>query len=152
MIRYTIKLTKTEVEELKVIINKGSHTSQTFRVAYILLNCDEGMYSDKVTNEQISKVLRVGMRTIDRVKKKFIEEGFEASLERRITSRVYEKKSDGDVEAKLVTLCCSEPPKGYAKWSLRLLADKMVELNYVESISHVTVRSVLKKTNLNPGK
>lgn len=152
MIRYTIKLTKTEVEELRAIINKGSHTSGTFRVAYILLNCDEGEYSDKVTNEQISKVLRVGMRTIDRVKKKFVEEGFEASLERRITSRVYEKKSDGDVEAKLVTLCCSEPPKGYAKWSLRLLADKMVELNYVESISHVTVRSVLKKTSLNPGK
>ena len=152
MIRYTIKLTKTEVEELKEIINKGSHTSQTFRVAYILLNCDEGRYSEKVTNEQISKVLKVGMRTIDRVKKKFVEEGFEASLERRVTSRVYEKKSDGDVEAKLITLCCSEPPKGYAKWSLRLLADKMVELNYVESISHVTVRSVLKKTNLNPGK
>ena len=152
MIRYTIKLTKTEVEELHVIINKGSHSSQTFRVAYILLNCDEGKYSDKVTNEQISKVLKVGMRTIDRVKKKFVEEGFESSLERRVTSRVYEKKSDGDVEAKLITLCCSEPPKGYAKWSLRLLADKMVELNYVESISHVTVRSVLKKTNLNPGK
>jgi len=152
MIRYTIKLTKTEVEELKAIINKGSHTSQIFRVAYILLNCDEGQHSDKVTNDQISKVLKVGMRTIDRVKKKFIEEGFEASLERRATSRVYEKKSDGDVEAKLITLCCSEPPKGYAKWSLRLLAEKMVELNYVQSISHVTVRSVLKKTNLNPGK
>jgi transposase len=152
MILYTIKLTKTEVEELKLIISKGSHTSQTFRVAYILLNCDEGKYSDKVTNEQISKVLKVGMRTIDRVKKRFLEEGFEAVLERRISSRVYQKKADGDVEAKLVTLCCSEPPKGYAKWSLRLLADKMVELNYVESISHVTVRSVLKKTNLNPGK
>lgn len=152
MIRYTIKLTKTEVEELKAIINKGSHTSQTFRVAYILLNCDEGKFSDKVTNDQISKVLKVGMRTIDRVKKKFIEEGFEASLERRPTSRVYEKKTDGDVEAKLISLCCSEPPKGYAKWSLRLLADKMVELNYVESISHVTVRSVLKKTNLSLGK
>ena len=92
------------------------------------------------------------MRTIDRVKKKFIEEGFEAVLERRLTTRVYEKKSDGDVEAKLVTLCCSEPPKGFAKWSLRLLADKMVELKYVESISHVTVRSVLKKTSLNLGK
>ncbi len=152
MIRYTIKLTKTEVEELHVIINKGSHTSQTFRFAYILLNCDEGKYSDKVTNEQISKVLKVGMRTIDRVKKKFTEEGFEATLERRITSRVYEKKTDGEVEAKLVTLCCSEPPKGYAKWSLRLLAEKMVELNYVESLSHVTVRTVLKKTNLNLGK
>jgi transposase len=152
MIRYTVKLTKSEVEELMSIINKGSHTSQTFRTAYILLNCDEGKYSEKVTNEQISKVLKVGMRTVDRVKKKFIEEGIEASLERRLTSRIYESKTDGDVEAKLITLCCSEPPKGFAKWSLRLLADKMVELNYVESISHVTVRSVLKKTNLSLGK
>ncbi len=115
MIRYTIKLTKAEVEELHTIINKGSHTSQTFRVAYILLNCDEGKYSDKVTNEQISEVLKVGMRTIDRIKKRFVEEGLEAVLERRPTSRVYEKKSDGDIEARLVTLCCSEPPKGYAK-------------------------------------
>ena len=152
MIRYTVKLTKSEVEELHVIINKGSHTSQTFRTAYILLSCDEGKYSDKVTNEQISKVLKVGMRTIDRVKKQFIEEGIEAVLERRPTTRIYEGKSDGDVEAKLVTLCCSEPPKGYSKWSLRLLADKMVELKYIESISHVTVRSVLKKTNLSLGK
>jgi hypothetical protein len=152
MIRYEIKLTKDEVEELMSIINKGSHTSQTFRTAYILLNCDEGKYSQKVTNEQISKVLKVGMRTIDRVKKKFIEEGLEECLERRPTTRIYERKTDGDIEAKLVTLCCSEPPKGFAKWSFRLLADKMVELNYVESISHVTVRSVLKKTNLSLGK
>ena len=152
MIRYTIKLTKSEVEELMIIINKGSHTSQTFRVAYILLNCDEGKYSEKVTNEQISKVLKVGMRTIDRVKKKFAEEGLEAVLERRPTVRVYEKKMDGDTEAKLITLCCSEPPKGYAKWSLRLLADKMIELKYVESITHVTVRNVLKKTSLSLGK
>lgn len=152
MIRYTIKLTKIEVEELMSIINKGSHTSQSFRTAYILLNCDEGEYSQKVTNEQISKVLKVGMRTIDRVKKKLIEEGLEACLERRPTKRVYEKKMDGDAEAKLITLCCSEPPKGFAKWSLRLLADKMVELKYVDTISHVTVRKVLKKTNLSPGK
>ena len=152
VVRYTVKLTKFEVEELHVIINKGSHTSQTFRAAYILLNCDEGKYSDKVTNEQISKVLKVGMRTIDRIKKQFIEEGMEAVLERRPTTRIYEVKADGDMEAKLVTLCCSEPPKGFSKWSLRLLADKMVELNYVESISHVTVRTVLKKMNLSPGK
>jgi transposase len=152
MIRYIIKLTKSEVEELMIIINKGSHTSQTFRVAYILLNCDEGKYSEKVTNEQISKVLKVGMRTIDRVKKKFTEEGLEAVLERKPPARVYEKKMDGDTEAKLITLCCSEPPKGFSKWSLRLLADKMVELKYVESITHVTVRSVLKKTNLSLGK
>jgi transposase len=152
MIRYKIKLTKNEVEELMGIINKGSHTSLAFRTAYILLNCDEGEYSQKISNAQISKVLKVGMRTIDRVKKKFVEGGLEACLERRPTSRVYESKIDGDVEAKLIALCCSEPPKGYARWSLRLLANKMVELNYVESISHVTVRSVLKKTNLSLGK
>lgn len=152
MIHYRIKLTKEEVEELRSIINRGSHTSQTFRVAYILLNCDEGAYSEKVTNEQISTVLKVGMRTIDRIKKRFIEQGLEAALERRPTSRVYDRKMDGDAEAKLVTLCCGKPPKGYAKWSLRLLADKMVELKYIESISHVTVRSVLKKTNLSLGK
>lgn len=152
MIRYTIKLTKPEVEELRQIIDRGTHTSHTFRVAYILLNCDEGPYSDKVTNVHISKVLKVAMRTIDRVKKRFTEEGLEGVLERRPSSRVYEKKADGDVEAKLVALCCSEPPKGYAKWSLRLLADKMVELDYVESISHVTVGGILKKTNSSPGK
>ena len=152
MIRYTIKLTKAEVADLMDIINRGSHTSLTFRTAYILLNADEGKYSNKVTNEQISTVLKVGMRTIDRVKKKFVEEGLEACLERGPTTRVYERKMDGDAEAKLITLCCSEPPTGYAKWSLRLLADKMVELHYVDSISHVTVRKILKKTNLSLGK
>lgn len=152
MIRYTIKLSQEEVNGLMTIINKGSHTTQKFRAAYILLNCDEGDYSEKVTNEQISKVLKVGMRTIDRVKKKFVEEGFDAVLERRPSTRVYERKIDGDVEAKLVKLCCSESPPGFSKWSLRLLADKMVELEYVPSISHVSVGEVLKKTNLSPGK
>jgi transposase len=152
MIRYTIKLSQEEVKELMAIINKGSHTSHTFRTAYILLNCDEGDYSDKATNEQISKLLKVGMRTIDRVKKRFIEEGFESVLERRASSRVYDVKIDGDVEAKLVKLCCSEPPPGFAKWSLRLLADKMVELQYIDSISYVSIGNVLKKMNLSLGK
>jgi len=152
MIRYTIKLRKEEVNELMSIINKGSHTTQKFHAAYILLNCDEGDYSEKITNEQISKVLKVKMRTINRVNKKFVEEDFEAVLERRPGTRVYERKIDGDVEAKLVQLCCSEPLPGFAKWSLRLLADKMVELEYVPSISHVSVGKVLKKTNLSLGK
>ena len=73
MIKYRIALTKAEREELMAIIDKGHHTAQTFRNAYILLNCDEGKYADKVTNEQISRVLKVSMRTIDRVKKKFVE-------------------------------------------------------------------------------
>jgi transposase len=148
MIRYTIKLQKTEVEELMKIINKGSHTSHTFRTAYVLLNCDEGEFAKKVTNEQISKVLKIGMRTIDRMKKRFVEDGLEDALERKPTSRIYEKKIDGEVEANLVKLCCSEPPAGFAKWSLRLLAGKMVELEYVESISHVSVGNLLKKMNL----
>jgi hypothetical protein len=152
MVRYTIKLTKEEVAELETIVNKGSHKSQTYRTAYILLNTDEGEYSRKVTNERICEVLRIGMRTIDRVKKRFVEEGFDATLERRPSSRIYEGKVDGDVEAKLVALCCSNPPEGYARWSLRLLADKMVELEYVDKISHVTVGNVLKKMNLNLGK
>ena len=145
MIRYIIKLTKTEVEKLQQIINKGAHASKTFRTAYILLNCDEGKFSDKVTNEQISKVLKVSVRTIDRVKNIFIEEGFEGVLGRRPTQRIYNGKMDGDSEAKLVTLCCNEPPKGFLKWSLRVLAGKMVELKYVESISHVAVGNILKK-------
>lgn len=153
MVHYTIKLSKNEVEEFNNIINKGRHTSQAFRTAYILLNCDKGEFSEntQIKNVEICKILKIGDRTIDRVKKKFIEEGFESVLERRPSTQKYTKKVDGDIEAKLVTLCCSKPPEGFAKWSLRLLADKMVELNYVDYISHVTVGEVLK-TNLSPGK
>ena len=154
MVHYTVKLNKSEVEELNKVINKGSHTSQAFRAAYILLNCDKGDFSEDaaIRNAEICKILKVGDRTIDRVKKKFFEEGFESVLERRPSAQNYIKKVDGDLEAKLVTLCCSEPPEGFSKWSLRLLADKMAELNYVDYISHVTVGEMLKKTNLSPGK
>ena len=152
MERYRIKLTKDEVEELDSIIKKGSHTTQTFRAAYVLLNCDEGEYADKVNNETISKVLKVGMRTIDRIKKRFVEAGLDGVLERKKSTRIYEVKLDGEVEAKLVQLCCSEPPEGYARWFLRLLADKMVEMNYVPSISYVSVGNMLKKMNLSLGK
>lgn len=105
MVRYTVKLTQSEVGELHDIINKGSHTSQTFRTAYILLNCDEGDFSEKATNRQISQVLKVGMRTIDRIKKKFIEEGFENTLERRPTIRQYDKgrrRSGGEISISLL--------------------------------------------------
>jgi len=145
MVKYKVTLTREERDELMSIINKGSHTSQKFRNAYVLLNCDEGEFSEKVTNAEISKVLKVGMRTIDRVKKRFVEDGFEETLERRPTTREYERKADGDFEAHLIALSCGSPPKGFARWSLRVLADKMVELKYVDSISHETVRTVLKK-------
>jgi transposase len=145
MVKYKVTLTKEEREELESIINKGRHTSQKFRNAYVLLNCDEGEYSEKATNLEISKILKVGMRTIDRIKKRFVEDGFDAILGRKPTSREYEKKADGDFEARLIALSCSEPPKGFSRWSLRLLADKIVELKVVDSVSHETVRTVLKK-------
>ena len=144
--RYKVTLTKDEREYLISIINKGKHKSQTYRAAYVLLNTDKGNFSTSTSiNEEISKVLIIGMRTIDRIKKQFVEEGLEICLGRKPTTRIYERKVDGHTEAHLITIACSEPPKGFAKWSLRLLADRMVELNYVDSLSHETVRNVLKK-------
>lgn len=151
MARYKVTLTKTEREYLQSIISKGSHSSQKFRNSYILLNTDEGEYSEKLTNSRICEALKVAMRTIDRVKKKFVEEGIDSVLERKKGIRVYEKKADGDFEAHLVSLACSQAPEGFSRWSLRLLSEKMVELNYVDCVSHETVRKVLKKTNLNLG-
>jgi transposase len=144
-IRYKVTLLKEERNYLLSIIHKGNHNSQVYRNAYILLNTDKGGFSKSATNAEVSKVLKVGMRTIDRTKKRFVEEGFEACLKRKPTTRIYDKKVDGDAEAHLISIACSEPPKGFSKWSLRLLADKMVTLNYIESISHETVRTVLKK-------
>lgn len=152
MIKYKVALTKEEHEELMDIVSKGSHTSQQYRTAYILLNCDEGKYGEKNSGIQISRVLKVSARMIDRAKQRFVEEGFEACLERKPMSRTKEKKADGDTEARLIALSCSKAPEGFARWSLRLLADKMVELKYIDSISHETIRKVLKKTNLNHGK
>ncbi len=153
MAKYRIKLTQQEVEELNGIIKKGSHTTQSYRAACVLLNCDEGDYSlGKSTHEQIANILKIGMRTIDRIKQKFIESGLDHTLERSESTRIYEKKVDGDLEAKIVQLCCSEPPKGFARWTLRMLADKVVELEYVDTISHVSIYNTLKKTNLSLGK
>jgi transposase len=152
MIKYKVTLTKEEHEELMHIISKGTHTSQQFKTAYILLNCDEGELGEKITGRAICQVLKISERTIDRVKQRFVEEGFDASLERKPMSRTKQKMVDGELEAQLIAISCSEAPDGFAKWSLRLLADKMVEMKYIESISHETIRKVLKKTNLNRGK
>lgn len=154
MILYTIKLLEEEVAELTQIINKGSHGTQSYRAAYILLNCDKGDFSSDKTIKisEICRILKITERTVERVKKRFMEEGLESVLERRPSIQTYTKKMDGDLEAKIITLCCSAPPKGFSQWSLRLLADKIVELGYVESISHVSVGNVLKKTNRSGGR
>lgn len=152
MKKYTITLTKDERDNLKKIKSKGRHKSQKLINALILLGCDEGKYQEKKsTNEEISRVLTIGMRKIDRIKKRFVEHGLDITLNGMKGNRVYAKKADGDFEAHLVALSCSEPPEGFARWSLRLLADKVVELKYIDKISHETIRQVLKKTNSNLG-
>jgi transposase len=153
MKRYIVKLSKEEREELRDITSKGKHKSQKILNAQILLGCDEGEFQiERSTNEEIARVLGTSMRKIDRVKKRFVMDGIESALTKKKGSRIYKKKADGDFEAHLVALSCSEPPEGYARWSLRLLADKVVELHYIDSISHEAVRGILKKTKLNPGK
>jgi hypothetical protein len=152
MKKYRVTLTEEERQELSTIIQKGKHRSQKVLNALILLNCDEGEYqNNRSKNEIIASILQISMRKIDRVKKCFVEEGFEIALNGTKGKRAYEKKADGDFEAHLIALSCSEPPEGFSRWSLRLLADKVVELNYVDNISYETVRRVLKKTKLNHG-
>jgi transposase len=152
MKKYKVTLEREEREQLEAIITKGSCRSQKVINGLILLNCDEGKYqSQRMKNEDVSAVLKISMRKIDRVKKRFVEEGFEVALIGRRGKRVYKKKADGDFEAHLVALSCSGPPEGFCRWSLRLLADKAVELDYIDSVSYETVRRVLKKTKLSPG-
>ena len=117
------------------------------------MNSDEGEFQqNRSRNEEIAKVLNISMKKIDRVKRRFVEEGFEVALGGHKSGRVYEKKADVDFEAHLIALSCGEPPKGHYCWSLRLLSDKVVELKYIDVISHETVRQVLKKRNQALGK
>jgi hypothetical protein len=97
-------------------------------------------------------VLQVSERKINRIKRRFVQEGLKVALSGQSSQREYVSKVDGDVEAHLIALSCSNPPSGHARWSLRLLADRAVELQWVEAISHETVRRVLKKTNSSPGR
>jgi hypothetical protein len=148
MVKYRITLSKEERELLQKITSKGSHKSQKVLNALILLNVDENQSKEsRLTNDSISRALKISMKKIDRVKKRFIEDGFEVALLGHPKEREYKKKVDGDFEAKLIALSCSEAPEGYARWSLRMLADKVVEHEFIDSISYETIRQVLKKTN-----
>jgi transposase len=149
---YKVTLTKQERDQLKAIVSKGIHSSMQYRNACILLGCDEGEYGQKVSNEQIAQVLQINTKTVERLKHRFVEDGFEACIDRKPYPEKQRTKIDGDFEAHLIAISCSKAPDGYARWSLRMLADKMVELNYAESISHESIRQVLKKTNLSRGR
>lgn len=147
-IRYKVTLSEQERQMLEEVATRGRHSSQKVLNALILLGSDEGPFQErKATGQQLAEVLPVSEKKVERVKRRFVEEGLDVALEKRKPDRQYEKKADGDFEAHLVALSCSKPPPGHARWSLRLLADKMVELQYVDSISYETVRRVLKKTS-----
>jgi hypothetical protein len=152
MEKYTVTLSAEEAEQLQRLVAKGTHAAAKVVNALILLNCDESQARGRRrSSQEIAEVLQVSPRKIDRLKRCFVEDGLEAALNGRPVQREYEHKIDGEVEAHLIALSCSVPPSGHARWSLRLLADRAVELELVEALSHETVRQALKKTNSSRG-
>lgn len=152
-IKYRLALTREERTQLEAIVAKGKHHARKVLNALILLNCDENAPTPRTLRDQdIADVLHVSAMKVHRVKQRFVEEGLDIAMNGRKGGRTYEKKADGEFEAHLIALSCSNPPSGHLRWSLRLLADKVVELQYVDSVSYETIRRVLKKTNSSHGK
>jgi DNA-binding transcriptional ArsR family regulator len=145
--KYPVILTQTEREQLKNLIAAGTAPARKLTHARILLKADQGSEGPGWVDEQVADAVEVSQPTVSRVRKQYFEEGLEAALKRRPPNREYHRKLDGEQEARLVALACSEPPEGQARWSLRLLADKMVELEVVDDLPYQTVRRTLKKTN-----
>ena len=152
MKKYIVRLSAEERETLTKLINSGRGPARMFTRSRILLKADQSEDAPGWPDEKISEALEVTVQTVERVRKQLVEEGFDAVLSRReYTQKKSRKKIDGEVEAHLVALACSSPPEGRARWTLRLLADSIIELGYVNSISHEAVRQTLKKTKLSLG-
>ena len=149
--RYVVSLTETERERPEQLIAAGAAPARELARARILLKADQGPGGPGWVDAAIVEAVEVSQPTVARVRRQFVEEGLDAALDRRAPRREYRRKLDGEQEARLVALTCAEPPAGQARWSLRLLADKLVELEVADSVSYQTVRRVLKKTNSSPG-
>ena len=149
--KYRVTLTADEREQLTAMVAKGKAAARALTHARILLKTDEAEDGPAWTDAAVCEALDVGLCTVMRVRERFVEEGLEAALRPRPSSYVQPRKLDGHLEAQLVTLACSEAPEGHAHWSMRLLADRFVELGHVESLSHETVRQTLKKTKRSLG-
>jgi homeodomain-containing protein len=145
--RYRVTLTQAERQELQQLVSRGKADARKLAHARILLQADESEGGPRRTDEQIASALNTATRTVERVRERFVGEGLEAALLPRPSKRVYARKLDGRQEAKLIALACSKPPAGKARWTLRLLAEEMVELEVVDSLSYETVRQTLKKTS-----
>lgn len=145
MKKYIVKLTEKEREELTQMISTGKDSARKLMHARILLKADESAGGPHWRDEQMCEAIGASLSTIGRVRQKFVEEGVEAAISRRKGSGIRDLKIDGEREAHLVALTCSTAPEGQARWTLRLLAEKMVALEYIESLSYETVRRTLKK-------
>jgi transposase len=143
--RYRVTLTVEEREVLGGMISRGKADARKLAHARVLLQADAAEGGPDWTDTRIAEAVRVSVRTIERVRQRFVEEGLEAALLPRPSPRVYARKLDGAQEAQLVALACSQPPAGRKRWTLRLLAERMVELEVVPELSHETVRQTLKK-------
>lgn len=147
--RYRVTLLESERTHLESLARNGRTGAKKFINARALLLCDAGVQGPAWTVASVAEALGVTPRTIEHLKKRFVEEGLEVALERK--QRDMPPRSivfDGEFEARLIALACSEAPAGYARWTVRLLADKAVELNFAPSVSHMTVHRILKKANL----
>ena len=149
--KYIVTLTEEERRMLREMVSRGKAAARKLMHARILLKADSSDGGPGWDDGAMAEGLEVGRATVERVRKAFVEEGLEAALERRKPRRQYLHALDGDGEAHLVALACQEPPEGRSRWTLRLLADRMVELEYVEQVSYQTVRRTLKKTNSSLG-
>ena len=147
--KYVVKLTNEERDRLLKLIRSGEAPARTLNRARILLKADAGE-GPALGDREIARMLETSSATVGRVRERFWRQGLDAALERSMPDRLYERAFDGRAEARLVALACSEAPEGRDRWSMRLLADKAVELGIVESVSHETVRRTLKKTNSGP--
>ncbi len=145
--KYIVDLSEEERQSLLKLATTGKHAAYKINHARILLKADINQADGGWSDVAISKALDLSTSTIVRVRQRFVEEGFEASLNYRRGRGRKQRRLDGEKEAHLLALACSEAPSGRERWTLRMLADKMVELKYVESISHETVRQTLKKMN-----
>jgi transposase len=148
--KYHVDLTEIETSKLESIVSKRKSTSEIVKRSNTLLAADRNG-SRKCGDGEICRQYEVSIRTIERLRKRYVEEGLEVSLKGKPRLNLDKKIFDGKVEANLVALRCSEPELGRSSWTLRLLADKMIVLNYVESISHESMRQILKKTKLTLG-
>ena len=149
--KYVVTLTEEERQELREMVSRGKAAARKLVHARILLKADAAEGGPGWGDAEIAEGLEVGRVTVERVRRQFVEEGLQAALERRAPQREYARKLDGDGEAHLIALACSQPPEGRSRWTLRLLAGRMVVLEYVDEMSYQTVRRVLKKTNSNLG-